>query len=232
MKNKKCPIESFKTMGTEGHWWTSWLAERLGSPYSSYYHAALETQVMPVELTDGEFNPEWDSAWDRHGNRYLAQPRPVRTVVTDRDGAPIKSNDGPVDYPPELILTAGTSWWNWRDRLTEACYFDFDYGHGGKALDEVGIARVDEWAKTLPYVSNITSRSGRGRHWFIRPSSPLPAPTRRDHIFNCHRIRAKVTADLGFEIGDYVCSFGGIQYIWSKKSGRLHSTEDSNRDNP
>jgi len=55
-----------------------------------------------------------------------------------------------VDYHPALILRAGTSWWHWQEKLTEAAYLDFDYVDGSSGLDDAGIAKVDEWAKRLP----------------------------------------------------------------------------------
>ena len=192
--------------------WTDWLAERLravGSPYAPFYHGKLETQIQPVQ--DDDLLDRYGSAWP-----IVGTVRPVRTVKTTDDGAPIRSNDGIVDFHPELIGCAATSWWNWVDQLTEACFFDFDYGHGGKALDAAGIARVDEWSKRLPYVLNVTSKSGRGRHWLVRLTAPQPAPTRVHHSHNCKRIKAKIDADLGFDLGPSVCSFGTLQYIWSR----------------
>ncbi|MGD0900306.1 MAG: hypothetical protein ABR915_20940 [Thermoguttaceae bacterium] len=194
--------------------WTAWLAERLremGSPYAAFYHSGLETQIMPVK--DDDLLDDYGRAWPVISDG----PRPVRTVVTDKRGKPIRSNDGVVDFHPALIRVAGTSWWNWRAGRTEACYFDFDFGHGGKALDEAGIARVDEWAQRLPCVLSATSKGSRGRHWLVRLADPLPAPTRGDHSFNCRRIKAKVSADLGLDIGKYVCSFGVMQYIWANQ---------------
>jgi len=128
--------------------WTEWVAGQLrksGSPYAPFYHSGLETQIQPVTEDDDEL--------DRYAGRWpiLGAPRPVRTVKTDaKTGAPIRSNDGVVDYHPALILRAGTSWWNWQEQLTEAAYLDFDYVHGSSGLDDAGIAKVDEWAKRLP----------------------------------------------------------------------------------
>ena len=208
------PHISLKTGGTEGHTlrWTAWLAERLAeidSPYAAYFHPGLETQIQPV--TDDDAIDLYSSQWPILG----AGPRPVRTVITDKFGKPIRSNDGVVDYHPRLIAAAGTSWWNWLAGRTEACFFDFDFGHGGKALDEAGIAKVDEWAARLPYVMCATSKGGRGRHWLVRLADPLPAPTRSDHSINCKRVKAKIDHDLGFDVGPFVCSFGAIQYVWS-----------------
>ena len=123
-----------KTGGTRGApaqfpCWTAWLADRLReiqSPYAAFYHRGLETQVMPVQ--DDDLLDDYRGAWPVISDG----PRPVRTVVTDKFGKPLRSNDGVVDFHPALILAAGTSWWNWRASRTEACYFDFDFGHGGK----------------------------------------------------------------------------------------------------
>lgn len=126
-------------------------------------------------------------------------------------------NDGPVDFHPALIDCFGTSFWNWRQRVTEGCGADFDYGHGGRALDDTGIAQVDEWAKRLPYVQNATSKGGRGRHWLIRLKNPLPAKVRAEHSENCKAIIERVSADLGVNLRDYYCSAGGILYLWSRR---------------
>jgi hypothetical protein len=185
--------------------WTEWISERLGatnSPYASFIHDGLEWQFQPTDeeaLLEGWLNQPYPYRIPKHGD----------TIPT--------SNDGPLGYYPGLIKAAGTSWWNWKDGLTEGCALDFDYGHGDKALDDVGIAQVDAWAERLPYVMNCTSKGGRGRHWLVRLEMPLPAQNRADHIRNCKAIMAKLSADLGVDLEKYVCSYGGIQYIYSTK---------------
>jgi hypothetical protein len=195
--------------------WTEWLADRLRatkSPYADLYHGSLETQIQPT--TD-------DDDLNRYTNWHIVgTPRPVRTPANGKT-SPV-SNDGPVDFNPLLIAAAGTSWWNWRDGVTEACFFDFDYGHGPSGLDEAGIAKVDQWATRLPYVMNCESKSGKGRHWLVRLAKPLPAKVRGEHSRNCQAVKERVSKDLGFDIGDYVCSFGGIQYIFAaQKKGSI-----------
>jgi len=190
--------------------WTAYAMERLrasNSPYRDYFHPGLELQLVP--LKDDDAITRLEGRWPIQGT-----PRPVR-IPADGSTNP-RNNDGAVDYHPNLIGCFGTSWWNWRDGLTEACFFDFDYGHGGKALDESGIARVDQWAGKLPYVQNCSSKSGRGRHWLVRLKTPLPAKLRQDHNRNCRAIMQRLCADLGFDLRDYVCSFGSIQYLYSQ----------------
>jgi len=131
----------------------------------------------------------------------------------DRQPTP---NNRPIDYNPKLIVLWGTSWWNWRDGLTEGCAIDFDYGHGEKALDDAGIAQVDAWAKQVSYVQNAASKGGKGRHWLVRLGNPLPAKLRGDHSRNCKAVLAQVSRDLGVNIKDYCCSFGVMQYVWAR----------------
>ena len=184
---------------------TEWIVKRLraaNSPYADFVHDGLEWQIQP---TDDEALLE---GWLDQPYR-LRIPKDGRTNPTD--------NESSFRYPPLLVREAGTSWWNWKKGVTEACFFDFDYGHGEKALDDEGIAKVDRWAEQLPYVMNCTSKGGKGRHWLVRMTTPLPAETRPEHLANCRHIKEQVSKDLGFDIGPFCCSFGGIQYIYAAK---------------
>jgi hypothetical protein len=188
--------------------WSEWFADRLRatrSPYAAYFHDGLEMQFQPTtdeSLLDGWIHP----------------PFPYR-IPADGHINPTP-NDGQLAYHPDLVATAGVSWWNWRDGLTEGCAFDFDFGHGPHGLDKAGITEVDALAQHLPYVMNCTSKSGRGRHWLVRVASPMPARIRADHIRNCQAIKDRVAADLCVDLDQYVCSFGGIQYIYARNVAR------------
>ena len=176
------------------------------SPYLDCFHRGLELQFAPTK--DDDAINRFANIWPIAGT-----PHPMR-IPAHGDANPV-NNDGPVDFHTDLIGCFGTSWWNWRDGLTECCFLDFDYGHGGKALDDEGIAQTDKWAAELPYVRNCTSRSGRGRHWLVRLGTPLPAKTRMEHRRNCHAIMGRICDDLGFDLRAFVCSYGGIQYLYS-----------------
>lgn len=195
--------------------WTEFALTKLGeinSPYLPFAHDGLEWQFKPVEGDDDALD-RWANQWP-----FRASPHDMR-IPKDGDGkndGPT-DNDGPIDFHPALIDCFGTSFWNWRRRVTEGCGIDFDYGHGGRALDDSGIAQVDEWAKGLAYVQNATSKGGRGRHWLIRLKNPLPAKVRAEHSENCKAIIRRVSADLGVNLRDYYCSAGGILYLWSRR---------------
>ncbi|MEN6405900.1 MAG: hypothetical protein ABFC77_05455 [Thermoguttaceae bacterium] len=187
---------------------TQWIIARLreqNSPYAPFVHEKLEWQFMP---TDEEALLE---GWIH---------RPYRLRIPKNGTTSPEDNDRELLYPPMLIREAGTSWWNWKDGVTEACFFDFDYGHGDKALDADGIAMVDQWAARLPYILNCASKGGKGRHWLVRLATPLPAATRPEHAHNSQAIKDHVSKDLGFDISPFVCSYGQIQYIYSVKKAK------------
>ncbi len=188
--------------------WTQFALTKLreaNSPYLPFAHDGLEWQFQ-VTTDDDDLN-----RWAGSG-----QPPFKHRTPANGDLLPVPA-DGPIPFDPHLISCFGTSWWNWRAKLTEGCAIDFDYGHGGKALDDSGIAQVDEWAKQLPYVQNATSKGGKGRHWLILLDNPLPAKVRAEHSRNCEAIVKQVSADLGMNVKDYCCTSGGIQYVWARK---------------
>jgi hypothetical protein len=130
---------------------------------------------------------------------------PVRVAQPSQDRMPY--------YHPSYISAAGTSWWNYITRQTEAAYFDFDFGHGERGLDEDGIALVDRLATQIPYLMNCTSKSGKGRHWFV-PVNPYPAENPKAHSFNCKVVLQRLCKDLGRDITPMICTYGAKQFIY------------------
>lgn len=189
--------------------WTELLKERTkDGPFP--YREGLEAQFEPLKD---------DDAVDRHQNNWPipGSPYPYR-IPKDGDTVPVP-NDGPVGYHPNLIRAAGMSGWNWKTEQTEHGFCEFDFGHGPHPLDDEGIRKIDELAEQLACVNNMSSRGGKGRHWNILITTPLPARTRKDNARNqqaifdalCAMVRERFSIDLT----DYVCAVGGIQYIFS-----------------
>ena len=158
---------------------------------------------------------EWAGQWPiRCKPHALTTPAEGSTDPT--------SNDSVVGYHPNLVLCFGTSWWNWTAGQTEGCMFDFDFGHGPKALDEAGIAKTDKLAEQHPAIMVSTSKGGGGRHWAVFVE-PMPAKTRADHDRNCHAILANLSALLGVDLAKLACSHGVIQYIY-RRTGRWRTS--------
>jgi hypothetical protein len=168
-----------------------------GNPYASLYHVGLETQfyALPGARWNGDLV---------HGPR----------VPKIREGKIVRG-DLRLYFPPDRIGKAGTSWWDYENGISEAVFFDFDYGHGhkGKALDDDGIRKVDDWCLKLPYVLATTSSSGKGRHWHIQIHRPCQSRAEQRVISRAALIT--VSRDLGFDLSPFVCTTGGIQNIFS-----------------
>lgn len=187
--------------------WPQWAAKKLndiGSPYADLLTTSLELQIIPTDD---------DDLRDRYSDwAIVGGPHRLRIPATG-DTSPT-NNVGPVSFHPELVARFGTSYWNWRDQLSLACFIDFDFGHGPSGLDERQIQYVDELASRHNAIMNVTSRGGKGRHWLIQLAEPLPAPTRSDHKSNCDAIVAQVCRDLATDLHPFICTYGAIQYLY------------------
>ena len=194
--------------------WTEYALTKLQeahSPYLPFAHDGLEWQFKPV---DGD-----DDALDRWANEWPLRANPhdwrIPRNGDGKNGGPT-DNNGPLDYHPALIACFGTSWWDWKRRLTEGCAIDFDYGHGGHALDDAGIAYGRLWAKQLPYVQNATSK---GFTWPSLAHSAEEPPACQGAGGTLPELQSdhqRLSADLGVNLRDYYCSAGGIQYLWAR----------------
>lgn len=190
--------------------WTQFAVTKLAeidSPYRERFHDKLELQFMPVENDDDALD-RWAGEWP------LVDRQPHKLRIPADGATKPKNNNGPVDYHPELVARFGTSWWNWIDQQTEACSFDFDFGHGGNGLTAEQIAEVDALAKRHPAVMSCTSRGGKGRHWVVWLRWPIKALTRGEHHRVCDAILAQLSADVGVDLGKYLCTYGQIQYVY------------------
>ena len=185
--------------------WTGFAVQSLqDSPYREHFYPGLECQFQPTED---------DNYLDLYGD---VADRPFKYRLP-KDGAenPIE-NDGPIPFTPRLIVTWGTSWWDYHRKLTIGCCVDIDHGHGSKGRTLEEIADWDRRAQQVPYLMNCTSKGGDGRHGVAFLEKPLPADNRAQHKANCRAIVAQLSADIGIDLFEFCCSWGVIQYIFSR----------------
>ena len=178
------------------------------TPHAELWHPSLEVQIMPADENDPEYL------------RYAepgAEPRPKRLLI-GYSSEPMHQ-DGPIPYDPNLIKLIGPTGWNSVDHQTEFIGLDFDQHDGGRSVDLTAeqIAQVDQWAAAIPYVAASTSKSGLGRRWIVRLAEPIPSATPDDHRRVADAIMAKLSADLGFDLRPYVCTYGGPMFLWARR---------------
>jgi hypothetical protein len=191
--------------------WSGWLASELrrqDSPYTRYLHSGLELHFDPLTAQSlGD-----DDTWDSLIQDWPVYAEPFTKRIPRNGNGEVIDNDDLLAFNPNLIRCAGTNWWNYRERLTEAMGIDFDADHSN-AQGNDGIQHIDELATHLPYVLNVSSKGGKGRHWTVFVE-PMPAPTRRHHLANCEAILAQLSEELKTDIGSLSCSSGSIMYIY------------------
>lgn len=176
-----------------------------GDRFTGRYHAKLELQLVPIEMDE-----------DAPSDFFLCCPK-VR--VPKIRGTKVRDNDRVTQLRMDHIALVGTSGWNWRDKVSEWFGYDFDHTDGhSDGLSEAELAEVCQAAERLPYVEIRKSKSGKGRHFFVRLLNPVPAATRREHSRWAQAILEKMSADAGFPFADKKDVGGGILWIWSNNA--------------
>jgi hypothetical protein len=185
--------------------WTGFAVQSLeNSPYREHFCPGLECQFQSTED---------DDYLDLHGES-TDQPFKYRLPKNGHDNP--TDNDGPIPFTPQLIVTWGTSWWDYRNKSTVGCFGDIDFGHGSKGRTREEIANWDQKAQQVSYLMNCTSKGGDGRHGVVFLEKPLPAVNRAQHKANCRAIIAQLSDDIGIDLFEFCCSWGAIQYIFSR----------------
>ena len=182
--------------------WVEWADESLSdSPYHNLVPKTAERFFEPIE--DDDLTDQWQNEW------------PIASGPYNKRIDCAKKN-GPVGYHPKLIKSWGTNWWDYEHGLTIAAFFEFDHSHGSNPIGDAGIALVDELAQKHPAILNVTSKGGKGRHWRVALTTPLPAKDRRQHNRNCAAVRDAISKILGFDISKLTCAApGAMQYVWN-----------------
>lgn len=176
-----------------------------GDRFAGRFHPNLELQLMAA--TRDEDAPV----------EYISYCPNIR-IPKDGSTAPL-NNDCPARFHPDDIALIGSSGWNWRDLASEWFGYDFDHRDGhSRGLSEAELAEVCQAAERLPYVEIRKSKSGKGRHFFVRLLNPVPARTRGEHAWWAQAVLAKMSADAGFSFDEKKDVGGGIIWIWAKEA--------------
>jgi len=176
-----------------------------GDRFAGRFHANLELQLMAA-TRDEDAPIEWISHC------------PNIRIPADGSTAPI-DNDRPAQFHPDDIALIGSSGWNWRDQVSEWFGYDFDHSDGhSRGLSEAELAEVCGAAERLPYVEIRKSKSGKGRHFFVRLLNPVPARTRGEHARWAQAVLTKMSGDAGFPFDEKKDVGGGIIWIWAKEA--------------
>ncbi len=129
------------------------------------------------------------------------------------------NNDAPLNYDPnDCFAAVGTTWWNWRARISIKVAYDFDFSDGhDKGFSQKTLDQVVEAARRIPWVTIRKSTSGKGIHLEVPFLNPPATKNHTEHTALAHYILARMCLEAGFDFRSVVDAIGGNMWIWAPK---------------
>lgn len=133
--------------------------------------------------------------------------------------------DQPLTFSPAIhVQYIGSTGWNWVKRQSFWIAFDVDAieGHkGSTGVDDDTLEQFVEAARSLPYVTIIRSKSGRGYHvyLFFDPDNQPKTNNHGEHAALATFALSKMSADAGYDFSKVVDVKGGNFWIWADERG-------------
>lgn len=119
-------------------------------------------------------------------------------------------------------LGVGTTWWDWVNRESVGCGFDFDEitSHApGTGVSDEQLEEIRERACQLDYVEVLRSTGGKGLHlyiWFAREDRPK-TQNHNEHAAIARAMLGKLSTDAAFDFGSHLDVCGGNMWVAHKK---------------
>ncbi|MEI6236531.1 MAG: primase-helicase family protein [Planctomycetota bacterium] len=192
------------------------LAPEQSKDLAALYTRSMETQINVAQdggqRAEGEFKGrKWHgwtdglSTWKAFRIPYGANKEP-------------HYDDAPMNFDiVEHAEGIGLSGWNWVDRVSKWCAYDFDSIIGHKAgLAESDLAQVREKAQAIPWVTVRKSTSGKGLHLYVLLPD-VPTANHGEHAALARAVLAKLSLETGFDFESKVDVCGGNMWIWHRK---------------
>jgi hypothetical protein len=167
------------------------------------YNASMEVQVSVAQ--DGgdkiqkEFRGRQYAAYtDGRGNEWKSFRIPLNANSEPED------NDGEMLFNLEAHVEGiGLTGWDWRNRVSRYCGFDFDgiaghaEGHRGKLTDEE-LAEVKKKAMEIPWVTVRKSTGGNGIHLYVFLPD-VPTANHTEHAALARAVLGQMSAVVGYD---------------------------------
>lgn len=111
----------------------------------------------------------------------------------------------------------GSTGWDWVNRVSKWVAFDFDaiVGHS-KGITDDALAKVQDEATKLPWVTVRRSTSGNGLHLYVFVDN-VPTANHTEHAALARAILGKMASLTGFDFNNHVDCVGGNIWLWHRK---------------
>jgi hypothetical protein len=185
------------------------------------YNASMEVQMSVAQ--DGgdkiqkEFRGRQYAAYtDGRGNEWKSFRIPLNANSEPED------NDGEMLFNLEAHVEGiGLTGWDWRNRVSRYCGFDFDgiaghaEGHRGKLTDEE-LAEVKKKAMEIPWVTVRKSTGGNGIHLYVFLPD-VPTANHTEHAALARAVLGQMSAVVGYDFQAKVDAVGVVLWVWHRK---------------
>lgn len=183
----------------------------------SRYYSDLETQIM---VFPGHTEVQ-RRVWEGDGQTWQDHRWPHNAM---KDTA--SYSDKPLTYDPGSHLRfIGTTWWDFRKKVSVAVALDIDFEEGhAKGTTTVNQQQMDDIIARLgqlDYVTLVRSKSGQGIHvyTFFDEDSPPESSNHNEHKAHAGAVLGKLSSDLDYDLSQHVDVMGSVLWIWAKEKG-------------
>jgi len=173
----------------------------------------MEVQIL-VEKGAGQ-KGENNTYYDEVSQWYnIRMPKSANTIPEDND------REMPFDLSAHA-LGIGSTGWNWKEKNSVWCGFDFDAitGHSDKhntKLSEQELGEIIKRVHDIPYVTVRRSTSGSGLHLYVF-LEPINTANHNEHAALARYILGKLSVETSYNFESKVDALGGILWQWHKK---------------
>ena len=138
---------------------------------------------------------------------------PYRARETDSN-----YTDKPLRFSTDHFEAVGLSGWNWKKKESEWVGFDFDsIANHQQGLNDEELNDIRRRVEEISWVTSRRSTSGKGLHFYIYLSPPIPTISHTEHAGLARAILGIVSARIGKNLEGKVDVCGGILWVWHRR---------------
>jgi len=188
------------------------------SPYATRYSAEMELQVNVAQDDGDRIKGEFK------GKRWMGWTNPETGEIWKVFRVPWNANAEPnyQDTKMKFSLEAhaesiGMTGWNWKQRKSVWVGFDFDsiVNHAA-GLSEEELEKIKGIVKNIPWVSLITSTSGKGFHLYVDLEDPVATNNHTEHAALARSILSVMSIEAGYNFSNAVDVCGAVLWVWHR----------------
>lgn len=146
-------------------------------------------------------------------------------------------NDYEMRWPlSEHAEAIGMTGWDWKNRVSRWCGFDFDAitGHAaGVGIGEEELEAVKAAAQAVPWVEVRRSTGGQGLHLYVYFEEGIPTANHTEHAALARAVLSLLSTEAAFDFASQIDACGGNMWVWHKKmtpeNGGLSLVKEASR---